>query len=371
MNIRKGEEGTLNSSWVPSFFGGMGKKVGLTYDLKTDWEFKPGDPADANAELDSGDTVNYITQALQAGGHQVSRIGNVRNLLQRIAQNDLDVDIVFNICEGLRGRNRESEVPVMLEMMGIPFVGADGLTLGVTLDKILAKKCFLADGIPTAPYFEAGPEDDLEKLNTIGYPLFVKPKFEGTSKGLTENSRVADLAGLQRQVRLINEQYHQSALVEKFIKGTEFTVPVLGNDNPQAMPVVQISIEGTTNLGNKFFTFSHVVAATDLVQYLCPAPIDAKLTKKFQDIAVRAYKSVGCRDFGRVDLRVDEQGNPYVLEINPLPSLAKKDVFNQFPAVVGWTYAQTINTILNFALKRYDLCEGPFSEREVFETISR
>jgi D-alanine-D-alanine ligase len=327
----------------------MGRIIGLTYNLKSDWKFSPDDPVDAAAELDGITTVESIERALKKGGHSVKRIGSGQNLLKQLP--GLDVDIVFNICEGFRGRNREAEVPVILEMHQIPFIGADGLTLAVTLDKVVAKKCFVADGVPTAKFFRAYQGDDLKKLNTIGFPLMVKTSQEGTSKGLTPASRVENFNELKKQVDIINTLYKQPALVEQFISGTEFTVPVIGNKNPQAMPVVQYCMGGALNLGDQFYTYQHVVDKS--VEYLCPAKIPASFAKKLQEVAVAAYKSVDCRDFGRVDFRVDKEGNPYVLEINPLPNLSEEEVFGLFPKVVGTTYAKVINQIVEFALERY------------------
>jgi len=335
----------------------MRKIIGITYDLKSDWKFRPEDPTDANAELDSGETLEFVIAGLEASGHKVKKIGNAKNLLAEI--DNLDVDIVFNICEGYHGRNRESQVPLVLEMYGIPYVGSDALTLGVTLDKILAKKCFIADGIPTPRYFEANTGDDLKvlyKKSKVRFPLIVKPKHEGSSKGLSEKSRVMDFEGLKRQVDLINQKYHQAALVEEFIRGCEFTVPVLGNKNPQAMPVAQVHLDGNVKLGDNFYT--HARLTYDGLGYVCPPKISAEMVKKLQLWAVKAYQSVGCMDFGRVDFRVDEKGRPFVLEINPLPSLAKKDVFNIFPYVMGSTFEKIINQVVNFALERYGLLGG-------------
>lgn len=329
----------------------MGKKIGLTYNLKSDWKRQADDPVDAAAELDGVSTVESIERALKSGGHTVKRLGNAFKLLSAI--DDIDVDIVFNICEGFRGRNRESEVPLILEMYGIPFVGADALTLGLTLDKVLAKKCFIADGVPTARFFRAYTGDDLKKLNTIGFPLLVKTSQEGTSKGLTASSRVQTFEELQTQVDIINKVYKQPALVEEFISGTEFTVPVIGNKDLKAMPVVQYKMHGSLNLGDNFYTYQHVVEKS--VEYLCPAQISKSFSEELQRIALAAYRSVDCRDFGRVDFRVDKKGNPYVLEINPLPNLSEEEVFGLFPIVVGTTYAKVLNQIVDFALERYSL----------------
>ncbi len=329
-------------------------KIGMTYNLKSDWQITDGDMVDGNAEFDKPETIDDLARILESFGHTVTKIGHVQKLLAQI--DTLDVDIVFNIHEGIGDRNRESQVPSILDIYKIPFTGSDALTLGITLDKMIAKKCFIADGVPTPRYFVARNSRDLEKLNTIGFPLIVKTMWEGTSKGLSEHSRVEDMASLKRQVDLIVEKYQQPALVEEFISGTEFTVGVIGNESPVAMPVVQVSINGSIDLGDNFYTFERTQG--NEVRYVCPAQIEPQATKRIQDIAVAAYQSVGCRDYGRVDFRLDKKGNPYVLEINPLPSLDRKDVFNLFPKVLGTTFEDTIHQIFNLALKRYGLTDG-------------
>lgn len=327
--------------------------IGITYDLKDDWKRSNNDPADVNAEFDKPETLQRIIDALHSGGHTVEKIGNVDDLLNKL--DSLNVDIVFNVCEGKAGRNRESQVPILLEMKGIPFVGADALTLGATLDKIVAKKLFISDNIPTPQYFEFKDLQSVDRHGPFQFPLIVKTRHEGSSKGISQNSRVEDLEALKRQVQLINQTYHQPALVEEFIKGTEFTVAVLGNQNPVAMPVVQVSIDGNMQLGNEFYTHERI--SSEGLQYICPAPIEKSLTEQIQDLAVKVYQCVECRDFGRVDFRVDEQGRPYVLEINPLPSLDIQDVFNIFPQVIGSDYNGVLNYVVQLAMKRYGLID--------------
>ncbi|MDD3345524.1 MAG: ATP-grasp domain-containing protein [Candidatus Omnitrophica bacterium] len=327
------------------------RTVGLTYDLKTDYKFKEGDPADANAEFDHPSTVDVIAQAISANGFKVKKIGNALNLLEKMG--NLDVDIVFNISEGIAGRNRESQVPILLEMSGVPFVGADALTLGLTLDKVMAKKIFIAENIPTPRFFEVSSADGLENCDHCKFPLIVKPRFEGSSKGLTESSRVENMEDLKKQVDFITKTYKQPALVEEFISGQEFTVAIVGNDNPEVMPVVQIKIDGKLKLNNKFYTFARITS--DRLEYICPAKIPQDLKNKLEETALKVYHSVECRDFGRVDFRVDDEGNPYVLEINPLPSLSTEDVFMLVAENIGITYEQMLGKILNSALVRNGL----------------
>lgn len=327
------------------------KIVGLTYDLKTDYEFKKDDPPDANAEFDHPGTIDAIAQAIESRGYKTKKIGNVLNLLENYS--DLGVDIVFNISEGISGRNRESQVPVLLEMAGVPFVGADALTLGMTLDKLMAKKVFIAEGIPTPKFSEVKSPSSLINTDHLNFPLIVKPRFEGSSKGLSEASRVETMDELKKQVEYVVNAYKQPALIEEFIRGEEFTVAIIGNDPAETLPAVQIKIDGRLKLNDKFYTFARITS--DRLEYICPARISQDLKKRLSETALRAYEAVECRDFGRVDFRVDNEGNPYVLEINPLPSLSTEDVFTVVAQATGSSYEDMIARILKCALKRHNL----------------
>ena len=336
----------------PSFFSGSDARViGLTYDLKTEYVFKAGDPQDANAEFDHPDTVGIIAESIEAGGHRVVRIGNVRHLIQQLDR--LDLDLVFNIAEGYHGRSREAQVPILLEMQGIPYSGSDGLTQALTLDKLMTKKVLISEGIPTPRFFEiARPEDPLPQ--DLAFPLIVKPRFEGSSKGLSERSMVRTAQALREQAAWVIQTYHQPALVEEFIRGNEFTVAVIGNNPPQALPVVRIQIDGKTELGDLFYTFSRIAEGA---KYLVPAGIDAGMERRLQELALKTYRAVEAKDFSRVDIRVDEKGNPFVLEINPLPSLSTEDVFGILAGHLGMTYGDMIRRILKTAIERYGLAE--------------
>jgi D-alanine-D-alanine ligase len=324
-------------------------KIGMTYDLKTQYVFRSGDPLDANAEFDALSTVQVIEEALTALGHRVVRIGSAKDLLSRLE--GLQVDLVFNIAEGYSGRNREAQVPILLEAKGIPFVGSDGLTLALTLDKLMTKKVLLGEGIPTPRFFQiAHPEDSLPL--DVTFPLIVKPRYEGSSKGISEDSVVHSTEELKIRATWVISTYHQPALIEEFIRGTEFTVAIVGNDPPEALPVVQIQIDGKTDLGELFYTFSRIASGAD---YICPAQIDARLEGELQALALRTYQAVDCVDFGRVDIRVDKEGHPYVLEINPLPSLSTEDVFMVVANRLGVAYEAMLGRIVDAAMKRLGL----------------
>lgn len=337
-----------------SFFSGSDSMIiGMTYDLKTEYVFKEGDPKDANAEFDHPDTVGIMAESIEAAGHKVVRIGNARSLIQQL--DALNVDLVFNIAEGNRGRSREAQVPVLLEMQGVRFAGSDGLTLALTLDKVMTKKVLIAEGIPTPRYFEIFNANDPLPAG-LQFPLIVKPRYEGSSKGLNEKSRVSTPQELPAQAAWLIETYKQPALVEQFIRGNEFTVAVIGNEKPEALPVVRIEIDGKRELGDLYYSFSRIAEGA---KYVVPAGIDAKLEAKLKELAIRTFKAVDAKDFGRVDFRVDEAGNPYVLEINPLPSFSTEDVFGILAAHLGLTYGDMIRRLLKTALVRHGLVGVP------------
>ncbi len=236
-------------------------------------------------------------------------------------------------------------------MLRIPFVGADGLCLGLTLDKTLTKKVLIAESIPTPRFVELTDAEETWRVE-LTYPLIAKLRYEGSSKGLNDSSLVNNPEELRRQVQWLVDTYHEPVLVEEFIEGQEFTVGIIGNDPPDVQPVVQIRLDGITDLGRKFFTFAYLRNGSD---YVCPAPIPEPLRDQLQQLALRTYKAVECRDFGRVDFRVDRSGHPYALEINPLPSLSTEDVFMYVAKSRGLAYDTIINHILDAALVRYHL----------------
>ncbi|MDD5617801.1 MAG: ATP-grasp domain-containing protein [Candidatus Omnitrophica bacterium] len=330
----------------------MPKIIGFTYDVKEDMPLKDGDPIDLNAEFDHQETVDFIKESIESIGHKVLPIGNVGNLLKMLP--DLKVDIVLNICEGVNSRNREAQVPIILETFGIPYIGSDGLTMSLALDKIMSKKTFIADGIPTPRYIGIESPKDLINLDHMKFPMIVKMRYEGTSKGLSDKSVVYNDKELKKQAEFLFDTYKTPALIiEEMISGKEFTVPLIGNDSVEALPSVQVIVDKKYDLGDIIYTFDFVTYPG--VEYICPAKIDEKLEMQMRDLAIRTYKAVDCRDFGRVDFRVDKNNKPYVLEINPLPSLSPEDAFNLSPQAAGYDYNKAIAKIIDAGLKRYGL----------------
>ena len=330
----------------------MSLKIGFTYDAKEEYPLAEGETADIIAEFDPEPTLQEIFGALSTSGNEIVRIGHARSLINALSVKNERYDLVFNIAEGITGRGREGQVPSILELFNQPYSGADPVTMGLTLDKILAKKIVASDGVITPRWQKISSMNQLNEFS-LSFPVFVKPSFEGTSKGITQDSLVRKKEDLFAQVERILTLYQQPALVEEFIVGSEFTIVVLGNGNARAFPPVQIIISGQRDLGEEFYTTERVYNSE--ISYLCPDDLPPSLNAKLERMSLDAYHALGCRDFGRIDFRVDKDGNPYFLECNPLPNISKSDVFPLVAERAGITYDKIIVEILHHALKRYHI----------------
>jgi D-alanine-D-alanine ligase len=333
----------------------MNKKnitLGFAYDLEEAYIRKKDDPQDVSAEFDCQETLDMLSHNFQKSGFEVINIGGYFDIIKNIDFIKKNVDIVFNFTEGLNGRNREAQTPVLLQSFNIPFIGSDGLTMSLTLDKYMTKKIFIANDIPTPKFASIENAKDLIKAEILKYPLFVKPRWEGSSKGINQNSKVQNPKELLEQAKFIWKFYKQPALIEEFIPGREFTVPIIGDKNPQVLSIMEVQIEGQ-KFGEKFYTGNFVYE--EGTNYIPDPDISPFLRKKITDSTINIYKSVQCLDFGRIDFRVDEQENIYALEINPIPALAKSDAFGVVSRYLKMDFSILLGKIVSFALQRYGL----------------
>ncbi len=326
--------------------------VGLLYNLGKYDPPEDGEPPDANAELDGESTVIAIADALRWGGHEVLFIEGNADAYEHLRHSA--VDVVFNICEGVKGESRESHIPAICEMLGIPYAGSKVLSLAISLDKPAAKKIFAYHGIPTPKFKVFGPYDRVS-ASGLDFPLFVKPAHEGSSMGVSPNSLVRNMFELEQQVRYTARFYKQEALVEEFIDSREFTVGILGNEEPHVFPVMEVTFRHCPTEHGNIYSRQYKVEWDDMSFYPCPANIPDEEAQLLKDTAVRAFHALGCLDVGRVDFRLKD-GIPYVLEINPLPGLAPG--FSDLPRIAnagGMSYNELVCLILDHALVRYGM----------------
>jgi D-alanine-D-alanine ligase len=330
-------------------------RIGLAYDLKSAVPLDEAAPEDALEEYDSSETVDIISAALAAAGHTVVMLGGGEEFLDNIRCEP--VDIVFNIAEG-RGnsRSRESQVPAVLEMLGIPYTGSDSHCLTVCLDKPLAKKLVVNEGVATPHWRLVNGEEELGKVawEQFPFPTIVKPAYEGSSKGIRSSSVVENRKQMTREVsRLIND-YRQPVMVEEFISGDEVTVGIIGNAPPRLVGMMRIVPRKRE--GHFIYSLEVKRDYLNLVDYECPPQLADEVKERIALASFKVFKVLGCRDFARLDFRVSLDGVPYFLEINPLPGLGSYSDLVIMAQKLGWTHQGLIQAVFEAALKRYSPC---------------
>ena len=329
-------------------------RIGLSYDLKDAVSVEPAGADDALEEYDTPETVDIIASALESKGHSVVMLGGGEAFLRCILGERLD--FVFNIAEG-RGnhRSRESQVPAVLEMLDIPYSGSDSHCLALCLDKSLAKKLVEGAGIRTPKWYVIRKKEDLYRVpESFPFPAIIKPVFEGSSKGIHNNSLVVTL---NRAANIVNEmlqRYRQPVMLEEFIEGDEVTVGLTGNSAPQIVGMMRIL---PRKKGRPFVYSLEVKRDWErLVDYECPALLEKKVIDRIAAASLGAFSTLGCRDFARIDFRISANGIPYFLEINPLPGLGTYSDLVIMALKMGYTHQGLIGNVLDTALLRYPQC---------------
>ncbi len=289
-------------------------RVGLTFDLR-DHYLAAGYSAEETAEFDNIETIEALAGALERLGLEVDRIGTVRQLTQRLVAGER-WDLVFNIAEGLKGVGREAQVPALLDAYDISYTFSDPLVMALALHKGMAKRVARDCGVPTAPFAVVETMADLAAVD-LPFPLFAKPIAEGTGKGVTPASRVVNRAALRRLCRQLLERYRQPVLVEMFLPGREFTVGIIGTGAAaQPVAVMEVVLNGQAEAG--VYSYVNKEECESRVVYRLAEDEQANAAGA---VALAAWRVLGCRDGGRVDLRQDAGGRPLFLEVNPLAGL--------------------------------------------------
>lgn len=344
---------------------------------------EPPSISDVYAEWDSAETIDAVASALSAYG-EVIRLEATEDFPERVRAER--PDIVFNIAEGLYGTNRESHVPAICEFYDIPYSGSDPFTLSLCLHKARTKDFLTAHGIPNARYALIESDRDLQRLlradspfanrPTSEAPLFVKPVQEGSSKGITEKNFVRSRDELVAQTRYLLETYAQPVLAEVFLPGAEFTCGVLGNgDNARVLPLVGMNFGSLPAGAIPIYGFEAKwiwdTPDRPIEIFDCPARIDARLEASIADVVLRAYRALGCRDWSRIDVRLDADGVPNIVEVNPLPGILPNPEDNsclpKAARAAGLAYDELIQSALIAAADRHGL---PLTRRAPTEAVA-
>lgn len=323
--------------------------------LKTKQKFN-----DAFAEWDTFETIEAVASALSLY-NDVTMIEADENAFEKFKL--YRPDIVFNVAEGMNGLSREAQIPAMLDMLNIPYTGSDPLTLATCLDKARAKEILTYHKIRTAKFLTASNKSDLKNF-VLKFPVVIKPVGEGSSKGIFNNSFITNTRDLEITVEKNFEVYKQPSLIEEFLPGREFTVALIGNDEDViVLPIVEMNFN--TLPENLIPIYSYEAKwivdrrENPLNIFSCPAIIDNVLETKIKKVVLKTYRVLRCKDWSRIDIRLDAQGEPNIIEVNPLPGILPDPKDNScFPKAArayGWDYNQMINSVLYVAAKRHNL----------------
>ena len=320
---------------------------------------EPSAPIDEYVEWDDPETIEAVGKALRVFG-DVVYLEAIDDFPTRLR--DAKVDFLFNMAEGVSGPNRESHVPAIAEFLEVPYLGSDPLSLALALHKGRAKEVFVQRGVPTAPAVLVESDADLERLNgATTYPLFLKPIWEGSSKGIAEASHVTSPAEAQERARHLLATYRQPVLAESFLPGDEFTAAVLGNGEEAAtLPLIRYKFhtlpEGSLPIMGYEAKWLWDQPDTEFDILECPARISEELAAALRDAALGAYRALGCRDWARVDLRLDADGKPQVLEVNPLPGImpdpGAHSCLPMAASELGMSYDELIQGVTRIAWRR-------------------
>ena len=324
-------------------------KIGLTYDLRSEY-LAEGYSEIETAEFDRDDTIDALEETLKVLGHNPERIGNVRRLIERLVAGDR-WELVFNIAEGLKGISREAQVPAILDIYGIPYTFSDPLVMSLTLHKGMTKRIIRDAGIPTSDFLVV--EQTIKEGDILFKPpFFIKPVAEGTGKGVSPRSIIRRLEDLESACEVMLNEYKQPVLIERYLSGREFTVGITGTGNDAvAIGTMEVYLLKAAEQG--VYSYVNKEKCEELVEYKIMDSTEDPLVKRAEEISLRAWQILGCRDAGRVDMRCDEEDSPYVLEVNPLAGLHPEH--SDLPIIskgVGLGYQALIERIIISASKR-------------------
>ncbi|MGA9365745.1 MAG: ATP-grasp domain-containing protein [Bacteroidota bacterium] len=314
---------------------------------------------DTFAEWDSVETITAVKSALERH-HTVSLVEADRFAFEKLAT--LKPDFAFNMAEGWGGPSREAQIPVLLELLEIPYTGSDPLTLCICLDKSRTKEILLAHGISTPSFTVVSVKDELDDVH-LNYPLIVKPLYEGSSKGVFDSSVVRTPQQLETESLRVMRSYGQPALIEEFLPGREFTVALLGNGkHVRVLPIIESKFDHLPSHASPINSFEAkwvwdtIDRPMDVLE--CPAKISSTLQREIENLCRQVFSILRCRDWCRIDLRLDAGGGPNILEVNPIPGvLPNPEEHSFFPtaaAAAGLSYDDMINEVVSAALARYN-----------------
>lgn len=326
------------------------RTIGLTYNLK-----KKGARLDEHEEYDEIETIDAIKKEFIRLGFKVQLFEQGKDLSERILKKK--PDFIFNIAEGIgASRGRESQVPCILESLGLAYSGSDPVSLGITLDKYYTSVFLRTEGLPVPDMFMVKDDDEAAALGRLfnGRKRYIiKPRWEGSSKGIFLRSVIKEHKEMKERAREIFTRYRQPAIIEEFLEGEEITAAVIGNGPARVLGMMKIV---PTDVAQKDFLYSIETKREwkKKVRYEPEESVPRETRERIKEYAVRAYRALELRDISRIDFRLDAKRLPKIIDINPLPGLSP--AYSDLPILYrlkGGTYPELVRMILKESFKRH------------------
>ncbi len=362
-SMKDAAQGIVSQNNRKQYFGTIPMHIGFIFNVR---HTKPAfdQSAQDEAEFDEPDTIQAIHDAIVASGYECTDIEADEHAFGKLQKLRGNIDLVFNIAEGFRGELREAQIPAILEMLGIPYTHSGALTDAITLDKSLTKKIWQFHGLPTPRFVEVGKKEK-PYIEGLRFPVIVKPNSEGSSKGVFNDSLVEDPNRLVKKIRDTRKAFGNGVLVEEYMSGRELTVAVLGNPGVgkgiYILPIVEQNYDIFPDTMKKFASYEAKWFFEDSlpnphIAYHCPANLTPTLEKIIEQLCIKAYTVLNCRDIARIDLRCDSEGRPHLLEINTLPGMIPStSVVSYYPVAAraaGWDFTRMVGQIITHARER-------------------
>ena len=336
--------------------------IGFTYNVR---HVKP-DPNNPQylkeAEFDEPSTIDGIDQALRKLGHKIFHVEADEEAYLKFKELKNKIDLVFNIAEGMNGADREAQIPAMLEMLQIPYTGPKPLGYAVGLNKSVAKEILKSYGIPTAEWLTINSVEQIEKVDCKFFPALLKPLSEGSSKGIMARNLVNNSEELKVIAQELFDKFRQPIIAEEYLPGREFTVAVMGTP-PRTLPIIEITFDDLPEGMPKFDHYEAKWIYDDPKEQfdmlVCPAKIDSQLEAQINDVVLRSFDALEMDDWARIDVRLDKDGIPNIIEVNCppgiMPAAEQNSRYPRAARVGGLEYHEMIGEILKSACKRYNI----------------
>jgi D-alanine-D-alanine ligase len=323
--------------------------IGLTYDLRSEY-LAAGFSEEETAEFDREETVAALEKAIRSNGHTTDRIGNAKALMGRLSRGDR-WELVFNVCEGMYGIAREAQVPAILDVYDIAYTFSDPLVMALTLHKGLTKTIVRAAGIPTPDFAVVARAEQAAQIE-LPLPLFAKPVAEGTGKGVSPASKITDRVTIVDVCSDLLARFRQPVLIETYLPGREFTVGLVGT-GANARPLGTLEIVLLGGAEPEVYSYVNKERCEELVDYRLVHAERDQHVREAERVALNAWRVLGCRDAGRIDLRCDSEGRPSFMEVNPLSGLhPSHSDLPMLCTALGMSYEALIGEIINSAALR-------------------